>query len=48
MIERGSRQIGASTVLPGLQMAVLEAALRDRKTQDDSQIMAGLMAQFQR
>jgi Uma2 family endonuclease len=47
MIGRGSQSITTSTVLPGLAMGVLAAALRDRKTQDDSQIMAGLMAQFQ-
>jgi hypothetical protein len=47
MIGRGSQSITTSTVLPGLAMSVLAAALRNRKTQDDSQIMAGLMAQFQ-
>jgi Uma2 family endonuclease len=46
MIERGSQWITTSKVLAGLEISVLEAALRDRKTQDDSQIMAGLMAQF--
>lgn len=47
MIEQGSQRISTSNVLSGLDISLLEGALGDRKTQDDSQIMAGLMAQFQ-
>lgn len=43
---RGSQRITISNVLPGLEIATLEAALESRKTQDDSQIMADLMTQF--
>ena len=42
----GSRRITASVVLPGLAIATIETALRDRKTSDDSQIMASLMKEF--
>ena len=42
----GSRRITDSVVLPGLAIATLEKALRDRKTSDDSQIMASLMKEF--
>ena len=42
----GSRRITDSVVLPGLAIATLENALRDRKTSDDSQIMASLMKTF--
>jgi Uma2 family endonuclease len=45
--DRGSQRITTSIVLPGLAIATLEAALRSRSTQDDSQIMAQLMTQFQ-
>ncbi len=40
-------QITTSLVLPGLEISILEQALRDRRTQDDSQIMAMLLKQFQ-
>ncbi len=39
--------IRTSLVLPGLEIEILEQALRDRSTQDDSQIMAMLLKQFQ-
>ena len=42
----GSRRITGSVVLPGLAIATIETALRDRKTSDDSQIMASLMKEF--
>jgi hypothetical protein len=44
---QGSQRITTSIVLPGLAIGILEAALRSRSTQDDSQIMAQLMTQFQ-
>jgi Uma2 family endonuclease len=40
-------QIRTSLLLPGLEIAVLEQALLDRTTQDDSQIMATLLKRFQ-
>jgi Uma2 family endonuclease len=40
-------QIRTSLLLPGLEISVLEQALRDRTTQDDSQIMAILLKRFQ-
>jgi Uma2 family endonuclease len=43
----GSQRIYESIVLPGLDLSVLEEALRSRKTCDDSQIMSQLLAQFQ-
>lgn len=43
----GSRRITSSGVLPGLQMSVLEEALQLSRTQDQSQVGAWLMAQFQ-
>ncbi len=46
IVARGSQRITTSQVLPGLELAVLAAALSDRSTQDDSQIMATLMAKF--
>jgi Uma2 family endonuclease len=46
ILDRGSQRITTSNVLPGLEIATLEAALTSRKTQDDSQIMATLMTQF--
>jgi Uma2 family endonuclease len=46
ILDRGSQRITTSSVLPGLEIATLEAALTSRKTQDDSQIMATLMTQF--
>ena len=44
---RGSQRIRKSIVLPGLDLGVLEEALRSRKTCDDSQIMSQLLTQFQ-
>jgi Putative restriction endonuclease len=46
ILDRGSQRITTSNVLPGLEIATLEAAFASRKTQDDSQIMATLMTQF--
>ena len=46
IVDRGSQRIETSNVLPGLEIATLEAALESRKIQDDSQIMATLMTQF--
>jgi Uma2 family endonuclease len=46
MKEGGSFRIQTSQVLPNLELSVLEQALRDRKTQDDSQIMQSLLQQF--
>jgi Uma2 family endonuclease len=43
----GSRRITSSGVLAGLEMSVLEAALQLTRTQDQSQVGAWLMAQFQ-
>ena len=43
----GSKRITSSGVLPGLQMSVLEEALQLSRTQDQSQVGAWLMAQFQ-
>ena len=43
----GSQRIRESIVLPGLDLGVLEEALRSRKTCDDSQIMSQLLTQFQ-
>ena len=43
---RGSDRIQTSKVLPNLELSILEQALRDRKTQDDSQIMQTLLQQF--
>jgi Uma2 family endonuclease len=46
MKEGGSFRIQTSQVLPNLELKLLEQALRDRKTQDDSQIMQNLLQQF--
>ncbi len=42
----GSRRIAESSVLPGLALKTIETALTDRKTSDDSQVMANLMKAF--
>jgi Uma2 family endonuclease len=42
-----SEPIRESIVLPGLELSLLEEALRSRTTCDDSQIMAQLLTQFQ-
>ena len=43
----GSQRIYESIVLPGLDLSVLEEALRSRKACDDSQTMSQLLDQFQ-
>ncbi len=43
----GSRRIAVSQVLPGLELSVLEEALRLAREQDDSQVTAWLIQQFQ-
>jgi Uma2 family endonuclease len=47
MIERGSRRIDESSVLPGLSIAILEQALHQSRETDQSQVGAWLMTQFQ-
>lgn len=47
MIDRGSKRIDESQVLPGLAIATLEAALRRSRETDQSQVGAWLMTQFQ-
>ncbi|KAM3099382.1 Uma2 family endonuclease [Phormidesmis sp. 146-35] len=47
MIDRGSKRIDQSEVLPGLEFAVLEAALRQSRETDQSQVGAWLLTQFQ-
>ena len=44
---RGSQRIDDSQVLPGLSMAMLEAALQRSRQQDQAQVGAWLLAQFQ-
>jgi Uma2 family endonuclease len=44
---QASQPIRESIVLPGLELSLLEEALRSRTTCDDSQIMARLLTQFQ-
>ncbi|MGJ3248763.1 MAG: Uma2 family endonuclease [Elainellaceae cyanobacterium] len=45
--DRGSRRIDASQVLAGLSIAVLEEAMRRSRQQDQAQVGAWLLAQFQ-
>lgn len=47
MIERGSRRIDESKVLPGLRMETLEQAIQQSREQDQSQVGNWLMRQFQ-
>jgi Uma2 family endonuclease len=47
MIDRGSKRIDQSQVLPGLELAVLETALRQSRETDQSQVGAWLLTQFQ-
>ena len=47
MIERGSRRIDDSKLLPGLSVNILEQALQQSRTLDQSQVGAWLMQQFQ-
>lgn len=46
MIERGSRRIDQSKVLPALEMSLLEQALQQSREQDQSQVGNWLMTQF--
>lgn len=46
-VELGSQRIRQSRVLGGLDLSVLEAALRRNRETDQSEVLAGLMAQFQ-
>jgi hypothetical protein len=46
LVGGGSRRITASIVLPGLALKTIETALTDRKTPENSQIMANLMKEF--
>ncbi len=46
--DQGSQRIQESHVLPGLTIAVLEAALQRSRETDQSQVGAWLLAQFQR
>ena len=43
MSELGSRQIQLSQVLPGLEMSIMEEALRRNQTEDDTEISQWLM-----
>jgi Uma2 family endonuclease len=47
MIDRGSKRIDTSLVLPGLSIATITEALNLSKEQDQSQIGKWLMSQFQ-
>ena len=46
-VELGSQRIRQSRVLGGLDLSVLEAALRRNRETDQSAVLAGLMVQFQ-
>lgn len=43
----GSRRINESQVLPGLQISLLNEALRKTRQMDHSQVCAWLLSQFQ-
>jgi Uma2 family endonuclease len=47
IIERGSRRIQESVVLPGLSLEILEAALRRSREADHGQVSAWLLEQWQ-
>ncbi|MCT7968083.1 Uma2 family endonuclease [Laspinema sp. D1] len=47
MSDRGSQRIDASVMFPGLEIATLDQALQRSRNQDQSQVGAWLMAQFQ-
>lgn len=47
IVDRGSRRIDRSQVLPGLTMSLLEQALQQSQTIDQSQVGTWLMAQIQ-
>jgi Uma2 family endonuclease len=48
IIDRGSQRIDISKVLPDLKISVLESALQQARTRDQSQVGRWLMSQFQR
>lgn len=45
--DRGSKRIEASLVLPGLKLNILEQALQQSWENDQSQVSAWLLTQFQ-
>ncbi|MET0097404.1 MAG: Uma2 family endonuclease [Arthrospira platensis] len=47
MSDRGSQRIDVSLMFPGLEIATLDQALQRSRNQDQSQVGAWLMAQFQ-
>jgi Uma2 family endonuclease len=47
IIDRGSQRIDISKVLPDLKISVLESALQQARTRDQSQVGRWLMSQFQ-
>ena len=47
IIDRGSKRIDTSKVLPNLKLAVLESALQQARTRDQSQVGRWLISQFQ-
>ncbi len=47
MSDRGSQRIDTSLIFPGLEIATLDQALQRSRSQDQSQVGAWLMAQFQ-
>ncbi len=47
MSDRGSQRIDISVMFPGLEIATLDQALQGSRNQDQSQVGAWLMAQFQ-
>ena len=47
IIDRGSKRIDISKVLPNLKLAVLESALQQARTRDQSQVGRWLITQFQ-
>ncbi|MCC5899214.1 MAG: Uma2 family endonuclease, partial [Phormidium sp. BM_Day4_Bin.17] len=46
MSDRGSLRIDPSLIFPGLDIAILNETLQRSRHQDQSQVGAGLMAQF--
>ncbi len=47
IIDRGSKRIDISKVLPNLKLAVLESALQQARSKDQSQVGRWLISQFQ-
>ncbi|TRU21890.1 MAG: Uma2 family endonuclease, partial [Microcystis aeruginosa Ma_SC_T_19800800_S464] len=47
IIDRGSTRIDTSKVLPNLKLSVLESALQQARTRDQSQVGRWLISQFQ-